>query len=804
MIAKVIVDLPVSQVNHPFDYLIPEEMIGALKLGARVRVPFGSRQLLGFVVDMVEEADYEGQLKPISQILDYQPFLTQELLDLSAYLTDYLQSFRISILQTMLPAMLKVKYETFFQIQDQAAVESMGLTLDPETRRIDKADMEANLSAGKIQKLIDQGAIDLVYQVLDRKKDKTQPFYKTVLAAETLKAAEDQLDSRARKQKLLLAFLQKQVGKDWQPLTQLTKDQGFSSTIIKTARENGWLQVADRIVYADPLKEKVIAPNQKRVFTSQQEKAYQKIESAIQENLAKTFLIEGVTGSGKTEVYLQLMAAALDRGQSAILLVPEIALTPQMVDRVVGRFGRGVAVLHSGLSHREKFDEWQRIKSGQAKLVVGARSSIFAPLDNIGLIIIDEEHETTYKQADNPRYHARDVAKWRSNYHKCPLVLGSATPSLESRARAQVGNYDLILMTQRANQTDLPPVQLIDMTKVLAQETDSEISPVLLEAIKDRIKKDQQVVLLLNRRGYASYIQCRSCGQVVMCPRCDISLTYHQADHRLKCHYCDYQQAQVAACPHCASPHLKQAGSGTQKIQSQLEVLLPEAKIIRMDNDTTRRKGDHERLLAAFAKGQAQILLGTQMIAKGLDFEKVTLVGVINADTALNIPDFRSAEKTFQLLTQVAGRAGRGRYPGQVLVQTYNPDHYVMQLAKYHDYEQFFRYEMKRRHLGQYPPYFYTTLITASSKQAAKAELAVNQIKGFLTQKVASKESLIILGPSKSPIARVNERYYFQLLIKYKDPSILHDAMTEIVDQAQQSTSQGLYVSVDHEPLHFI
>ena len=392
------------------------------------------------------------------------------------------------------------------------------------------------------------------------------------------------------------------------------------------------------------------------------------------------------------------------------------------------------------------------------------------------------------------------MAIWRCHYHQAPLLLGSATPSLESRSRAQVGRYQHLRLPERVNGRPLPPVTLVDMTKEMVQQTTDELSSVLKDKIADRLAKGQQIVLLLNRRGYASYMLCRECGQVIQCPRCDISLTYHKHEQRLKCHYCDYQSPVPDRCPNCHSDYLRTFGLGTQKIEELLNQHFPDARVIRMDMDTTRKKGQHEALLDSFRRHEADILLGTQMIAKGLDFETVTLVGVINADTALNLPDFRAGEKTFQLLTQVAGRTGRGRFEGEVLIQTYNPDHYVMQLAQQHDYESFFYYEMKRRHLGHYPPYFYTTLITISSKYQAKAQAMSHQVKQAL---LASGAAIEILGPSQGAIARINERYYFQLLLKYKDGQVIKESLGTILDQSQLEAKQGIYITIDHEPLFF-
>lgn len=805
MLAKVIIDIPVAQVNREFDYLVPEQWEEAIQLGMRVEVPFGPRQLLGFVVGFSDETSFTGTLKPISKLLDYRSFLNEELIELSDYLANHLQAFRIAVLQTMLPNLLKVKYESYFLIHNHAQIQALTNTVI-ENHEIEKTMLETMLTPNQIKALIDQEAIELENRVLDRKSTKMIQVIDKALDEQQYKAVSETLSKAAKKQQQLLDYLIHHP-KIAYPITiqDFCEITGLSRTVVNTAIDKGWLIKSEVAVYRNPLKDQEFLQTTAKTLRPNQQSAYDTIVASVEKGQAKTFLLEGVTGSGKTEVYLQLMEKARQQGQSALLLVPEIALTPQMVNRVVGRFQKGVAVLHSGLSTTEKYDEWQRIIKGEATIVVGARSSIFAPLKNIGIIIIDEEHETTYKQSDNPRYHARDVALWRSQYHQCPVVLGSATPSLESRARAQVNHYQLVMMSERANFSELPEVELIDMTNVLVSKTYTEISPSLQQAIEQAISQKQQIVLLLNRRGYASYMQCRECGHVVQCPRCDISLTYHKSEHRMKCHYCDYQQMVPTECPQCGSQHIRSLGSGTQKIEETLTKLIPHARILRMDNDTTRRKGDHERILKQFANKEADILLGTQMIAKGLDFENVTLVGVINADTALNIPDFRSGEKTFQLLTQVAGRTGRGQLRGKVIIQTYNPDHYVMQLVKTHDYENFFKYEMKRRHIGNYPPYYFTTLVTVSSKNQGMAERKIHQLKQLLSNpSLEQQQQLLLLGPSRGAIARINDVYYFQLLLKYKDKQFIQNKISEIVNQAQNESRQGLYVSIDHEPYHFI
>ncbi|WP_424617015.1 primosomal protein N' [Abiotrophia defectiva] len=800
MFVKVIVDIPAAQVNRPFDYQVPEAYQDSLQLGMRVQVPFGNRQLLGFVVGIHHTSDFKGTLKPITAVLDYESFINEELLDLSEHLAQTLHAFRINVLQAMLPAMLKVKYQNIFLIHQPQGLSDYELPSDwLNQSQLDKDQVEAQLSRKQIKQLLDQGVLELVYQVQDQTTTKTQTMIELAMPAESIKQIIQDLPARSQKVAQLLTYLLASGQPQWEQQALLAASQ-VSASSLKTALKHGYIKSQKVSVYRDPLAHLEVEQSQSRTLTEAQKAVYEQVAQALEAHQDQTFLLEGVTGSGKTEVYLQLMAKASQMGRGAILLVPEIALTPQMVRQVKSRFQTGVAVLHSGLTNSQKYDEWRRIIRGQATIVVGARSSIFAPIRDLGLVIIDEEHETTYKQSDTPRYHAREVAIWRCHYHQAPLLLGSATPSLESRSRAQVGRYQHLRLPERVNGRPLPPVTLVDMTKEMAQQTTDELSSVLKDKITDRLAKGQQIVLLLNRRGYASYMLCRECGQVIQCPRCDISLTYHKHEHRLKCHYCDYQSPVPDRCPNCHSDYLRTFGLGTQKIEELLNQHFTEARVIRMDMDTTRKKGQHEALLDRFRRHEADILLGTQMIAKGLDFENVTLVGVINADTALNLPDFRAGEKTFQLLTQVAGRTGRGRFEGEVLIQTYNPDHYVMQLAQQHDYESFFYYEMKRRHLGHYPPYFYTTLITISSKYQAKAQAMSHQVKQAL---LASGAAIEILGPSQGAIARINERYYFQLLLKYKDGQVIKESLGTILDQSQLEAKQGIYITIDHEPLFF-
>ena len=500
------------------------------------------------------------------------------------------------------------------------------------------------------------------------------------------------------------------------------------------------------------------------------------VVNAVNLKIHDTYLLYGITGSGKTEVYMELIDRVLKLGKTAIMLVPEISLTPQIVDRFVTRFGNDVAILHSGLSDYERYDEYRKIMDGRVKIVVGARSAIFAPLKDIGIIIIDEEHTATYKQDSNPRYHARDVAILRGKYNNIPVILGSATPTLESFARAKKGVYKLLTLTNRAASGKLPKVNVVDM-KNEVKKGNFILSQILVNKIKEKLDRHEQIILLLNRRGYSSMLTCRDCGNVIKCPNCDITLTYHKTSNTNRCHYCNYSVKNISVCPVCGSDNMKDYGLGTEKLEEELNRLF-RARIIRMDMDTTSKKGMHEKIISNFGNHEYDILLGTQMIAKGLDFPLVTLVGVINADASLNIPDFRSAEFTFQLLSQVSGRAGRGDLEGEVIIQTYNPDNYSITYAKEHNYLKFYEDEMKIRRTLGYPPYFYITLVNISSRDYELGFSEANKIGKYLKQHLDVNTK--VLGPTIANVFKVNNIYHYQCIIKYKSDASLNKVLGKL------------------------
>lgn len=519
-----------------------------------------------------------------------------------------------------------------------------------------------------------------------------------------------------------------------------------------------------------------------------------KVVDSVLLNENNTYLLHGVTGSGKTEVYMELIEKVLHEGKTSIVLVPEISLTPQMVNRFKTRFKENIAVLHSKLSDGEKYDEYRKISRGEVSIVIGARSAIFAPLKNIGIIIIDEEHTASYKQDNNPKYNAIEIAKERSLFHKCPVILGSATPTLDSYARAAKGIYHLLELPNRVNKKPLPKVEIVDMNKKI-KTTKGSISNTLYQAIQDCLNKEEQVILLLNRRGYATFITCSNCGNTIKCPNCDITLTYHKTSNTLRCHYCGYGTKLDEKCPSCGEKAMHKLGTGTQKVEEELENNVENAKIIRMDFDTTSRKGMHEKITEDFKNGKYNILLGTQMIAKGLDFKNVTLVGVINADTSLNMPNYKSSEDTFSLLDQVAGRSGRAQKEGKVIIQTFNPDHYAIKYAKEHDYKGFFKTEMLIRRKLNYPPYYYLTYVKVISKEYDLASKESIKIGNILKEHLKNS---IILGPSVCNVFRVNNNYRFGIIIKYKKEENLYKTL-ETIQQHYKSNAK-ITIDIDFNP----
>lgn len=830
MIAKVIVDVPSRQTDRPFDYLVPFEMETWIEVGSRVGVPFGGRVLQGFVVGLAGEADIDPKrLKAVSELLDPMPPLLPDLVELAKWLSDKYCCSWTTALQAMVPGALKGKAERVIELGETSEEDEQELPdelVDWLNSQGGAAKLDSLLAlfphyAKEVKNGLRAGELIEHASIKDRLSiKKVLTVFLGTAGEAAIRAAAEELPARAAKQRDMLLYMLSH-GKPLQ-LQALIAATGGSASTVRALGGKGLLELQEVEQQRDPYAGREFERTKPLPLMPGQQAVFERIVRSVQSGEPDTMLLHGVTGSGKTEVYLQSIQYCLELGKQAIVLVPEISLTPQMVERFKGRFGDAVAVMHSRLSNGERYDEWRKIRSRQVQVAIGARSAIFAPFESIGLIIIDEEHESSYKQEESPKYHARDVAVRRARQHGAAVVLGSATPSIESFAAANrsaqlsgtTGGREpaLLPMPERVGGRPLPPVEVIDMREELREGNRSMFSRKLHELLTDRLEKGEQSVLLLNRRGYSTFVMCRSCGYTAQCPHCDISLTYHQKTRVMRCHYCGHAEQAPANCPSCESEHIRYFGTGTQRVEEELAKLFPGIRVIRMDVDTTTEKNAHEKLLKQFGERKADVLLGTQMVAKGLDFPYVTLVGVIAADTSLNLPDFRAAERTFQLLTQVAGRAGRHHLPGEVVIQTYSPEHYAVTTAQHHDYAAFITEELRHRGAMGYPPYCRLILITMSHEQLTLLSSVGEQFASRLRDLAEEQGILVplssglprafdVLGPVASPISRMKDRYRFQCVIKYRGSidasALIKEALAPFSDGPPQRQVQ---FSVDVDP----
>jgi primosomal protein N' (replication factor Y) len=610
----------------------------------------------------------------------------------------------------------------------------------------------------------------------------------------------------SRRQEEILEFAR---GRAEAPLQELLRATGAATQTLRRLEDKGLLVIAPKISERDPYARDTILPTRPLALNPEQARALGEITAAMSGSgpAHRAFLLHGVTGSGKTEVYLQAIALALEQGKGAIVLVPEISLTPQTVERFKARFSSGpqqtlVAVLHSHLSAGERHDEWHKIRQGRARIAIGARSAVFAPVERLGLIIVDEEHEHSYKQEEAPRYHARDVAVVRARMEDAVVVLGSATPCMESFYNAQKGKYRLLEMPTRADDKKMPIVRVVDMRQVARQEKSNTIfSPALKEAILKRLERKEQTILFLNRRGFSTSLQCPLCGYVAQCPDCSVSLTFHRQEGKLKCHICGRESPAPRVCPDpkCRNPAIRYSGLGTERVEAALAALFPRARVKRMDSDTLKRKEDYRRILGDVRTGKIDILVGTQMIAKGLHFPNVTLVGIVHADLGLHIPDFRGGERTFQLLTQVAGRAGRGDVEGEVLVQAFTPFHPAIQYARRHDFNGFYAEEMEFRRQLRYPPLSRVALLLLRGRNGEKVEFSANYVKGELAKRTGAISDLVVKGPAAAPLARAKTEYRWQIMLLTRQMSRLSLALAEL--QAALTLPDEVRMTVDIDPV---
>ncbi len=745
-IASVIINKSARALDRFFDYLIPKELEGKIQIGTTVSVPFGKGNQMteAYVVGFPTSSQVEN-LKEISAILDETPLFDEKQLALIEFMKRRYFSTYLAALKTVVP---------------------YGL----------------GLSAKKVSDKILKGSTLAI---------------SNAEAFDALETARDKAPVQARIIELLMQ-------NDFLANTDIQMLLGCTVASIKSLEKKGIIESVDIEIFRNPVDYNKIKKTKPLPPTKAQQTAIQKITDSL--DVFRVFLLHGVTGSGKTEVFLQCIDTVLEQGKNAIVLVPEISLTPQMIQRFAGRFGKQIAVLHSHLSFGERNDEYKRIKSGEARVVIGVRSAVFAPIHNLGLIVVDEEHENSYKSQNSPAYHAREIAAVRAKQHNVPLVLASATPSVESYYKALSGKYELITLKNRANsKAMLPNVSVVDMRLELMNGNRSLFSRQLIDEIQTNLNENHQTILFLNRRGFSTFISCRSCGYVVKCPRCNIAMTYHKNKDFLTCHYCGYTQRNVTICPDCGSQYIKHFGTGTQKVEEELQTLFPDAKVLRMDMDTVSAKNSHQQILEQFEKEKVDILIGTQMVTKGLDFENVTLVGVLAADMMLNLDDYRANEKTFDLITQVCGRAGRGAHAGRAIIQSYAPDNSVLSLAQSQDYEAFYNEEILLRKSLVYPPYCDLLAVMFSSFNDAAATNCAKRMSERLKNSLQGKVPIEILGPSPCSFYKINNKYRKRILIKCKLNDTIINVLSNCVSEHYKTKeSQFVNVSVENNPVHIL
>ena len=740
MVAEVIINSTAKKLNRTFDYNIPAEMQELVQIGSKVLVPFGRFKQLeeAHIVKIKEKSEYE-----IKDIAKVETGLTDKQIKLANWIAK--------------------RY--FCNVS-----ECIKLMQTPGTKAkdVNKRIQDKKINVVYLKKTIQEIDFDIETKVL-----------------------------KSEKQIKILNFVKKNEGCTIPEIEMFTDcSRAIANTLIK----NGYLELSEKKIERNPLQNKQIENTSKLKLTEEQQYAYEQVAYTIDNNEYNQFLLYGVTGSGKTEVYLQLIDKVVKQDKTAIVLVPEISLTPQMLDRFISRFGKEtIAVLHSKLSIGERHDEWKKIKEGKAKIVIGARSAIFAPVQNLGIIIIDEEHDSSYKSESSPKYNAKEIAKKIAKEENIPLLLGSATPDLSTYYKAQQREITILELTKRANNSSLPKVEIIDLKQELANGNRSMLSFELYQSIEENLKNKLQTILFLNRRGYSTFIMCRNCGYTVKCKNCNISMTYHSYENKLKCHYCGYEEKLVKTCPECGSDKIRYFGTGTQKLEQEIHKQFPQAKTIRMDVDTVTKKNSHEEILNKFKNEDVDILIGTQMVVKGHHFPKVTLVGVIAADSSLNIDDYRATERTFQILTQVAGRAGRENLPGKVVIQSYNPENFSIQNAQKQDYEEFYQTEIALRKQLKYPPFCDIIIIgfNSSSEEEIKkvANIAYEEV-----EKNLNKDEFKVFKPMPSPIDKIQNKYRWRIIIKGNMNEEANNVLNNLLKNIYDKDFKNTKISIDVNP----
>lgn len=796
------VSLPVP-LNQAFTYLLPETLRHRVQTGCRVLAPFGARKLTGVVLRVHHTAP-QGGAREILKLIDEEPVLDAGLLKLGAWIADYYCAPLGEVLRSMTPLAGEVRHSKVYSLTDSGRDSARQLFLsdaedDPALLILKLLDSRPSSASYLIRKvptaarvlknLEKKGLVNV--EDLDSERDPLRASAAR-LRVEFLKRPDDAKLPKAERE--LLSFLELHPGAH--NLKQLEGTLKAASTAARALARRGLVRLeTESPIYVEP-------ETPSRTLSAHQLSAYQEIEAAIVSGTFHAFLVHGVTGSGKTEIYLRAIDACLALGKSALLLVPEIALTPAMAGQFFHRFGDKVAILHSAFHDAERAEQWRRLREGKARVAVGTRSGVFAPLQNLGLIVVDEEHDQSYKQQETPRYHGRDVAVVRARDAGACIILGSATPALESRYNAERGKFRLIELPARIAQRPMPDVTIIDTRQeFLETRKNATFSRSLVDAIGARLKNGEQTMLLLNRRGFSSFVTCRACGHRVECPNCAVTLTFHRRDRRLLCHYCDHAEKVPSVCPNCHSDHIQFVGTGSEKVEEELHQMFPEARIARMDRDTVSGKRHFETILQGFREHNYDILVGTQMIAKGHDIPNVTLVGIVSADVGLGMPDFRAAERTFQLLTQAAGRAGRGDLPGIVLIQTINPEHYAVRFAAAQDYQKFYEKELQFRRVMRYPPFAALANVLVRSENQEQALQWAAEIGRRLNP---APEGLKVLGPAEAPVAKIKSEFRYQLLLKATDRKKLNMVLKDIHRWAAENKWRQGALVIDVDPVSLL
>ena len=798
MYASVVVDTGATSSIDSLTYEIPDGLTGRLGLGACVLVPLASRQAVGYVVGFQDETAVE-RTRPIIAEVDSPVRLTEDMLEFARWIAARYMCPLPRAIAAMLPGVMQCRVQARvvresggdvaglppYQRELLKVIESSDQppTVESLRSRGDKAAVQRAL-----RRLEDAGAVRRVWRLLP--PSGKPRVVRGVRIASDAKVV-DELTSKQAEVVDVLSGLGREAS-----LVELTKEHGLSAGVISTLRKKGVLEDVDVAFRRDPSFVRVASESIR--LTDEQRHAVEAITASIDGGCYRAHLLHGVTASGKTEVYLRCIEHALSLGRTSLVLLPEIAITTQVMNIFKSRFGDAAAVLHSSLGAGERCDEWIRAAEGRARVVLGARSAVFAPLDDIGLVVVDEEHESSYKQDIQPRYHAREAAIERAKRAGATLVLGSATPGVESYYRACQGEYNLLTMPERVEDRPMPRVHVADLRDEYAQGKATIFSSKLEEGIRERLARKQQVMLLQNRRAYSTFLLCRDCGFVARCPNCAVALKFHAADRKVVCHHCAYQRPAPTMCPKCGGERIKMFGIGTQRVEEETKKIFPEARVLRMDKDTTSRKGAHASILSAFRSGEVDILVGTQMIAKGLDFPNVTLVGVISADTSLNFPDFRASERTFQLIAQVAGRSGRGPEPGEVVVQTFDPDQYAIRCAVDHDYAGFYEREIADRREVRYPPFSCLANVVSRDPDSCVAEERLSILAGALK---SARGKIEVMGPMAAVLSRLRGEYRYHLVLRSADRD---DVLAALRNALERTPALRKHLAVDVDPVSML